>query len=323
MRSDKRIITMVPLSIYLFGGCKIIHPGYPVPAKITKRIKGLLAFLVINSHRTHPRDILTTVFWGDQREEQARNCLSTALWRLRGFMEPSGVVTKGTYLLNTSDGEIGFNRESDHWLDVAIFEKQVARILSKPIQRLKPEDVSDLTKALTLYTGDLLEGFYDDWAIRERERMRDIHLKTLISLLGYWRDTGAYDEGLACGQRILELDPLREEIHREVMRLYMTKGQRAMAIRQYQACCSILKEELDVLPMEETQALYTRIIRTANQVHGGNATGSHANLSGSGSSDRSSFIQAVNNLHQIIEDSENLTRRLRQIAKSFMNVTKS
>jgi DNA-binding SARP family transcriptional activator len=286
-------------------------------------IKGLLAFLVIHCHRTYPRDILTALFWGDQSEERARNCLSTALWRLRSFLEPSGVVAKGTYLLTTSDGEVGFNRESDHWLDMANFEEEVSRVLHRPIQRIRPEEVTDLTKALTLYTGELLEGFYDDWALRERERMRAMNLKTLTMLLGYWRDTSAYDEGIACGQRILELDSLREEIHRELIRLYLAKGRRAEAIRQYQVCTSILQEELGVSPMEETQALYYQIMRTANEVQEGNASGSTPPPFGFSRSDAPSFHQLVNNLHQISEDSEKLTRRLHQISQSFKSLLKN
>jgi DNA-binding SARP family transcriptional activator len=56
------------------------------------------------------------------------------------------------------------------------------------------------------------------------------------------------------------LNPLQEEIHREMMRLYLENGQRALAVRQYQICCSILAKELGIAPMEETKALSTQIL---------------------------------------------------------------
>jgi DNA-binding SARP family transcriptional activator len=79
----------------------------------------------------------------------------------------------------------------------------------------------------------------------------------------YYRHQRAYEESLARGQQILQLDPLREEIHRAVMRLYEESGQRALAVRQYEACRKILVTELGVPPMEETQVLYAQIVRGA------------------------------------------------------------
>jgi DNA-binding SARP family transcriptional activator len=76
----------------------------------------------------------------------------------------------------------------------------------------------------------------------------------------YERYQGNYENGLSYGRQILELDPLREEIHRELMRLYIENQQRPLAIRQYKACCEMLRAELDIEPMLETQALYAQIM---------------------------------------------------------------
>jgi two-component SAPR family response regulator len=121
-------------------------------------------------------------------------------------------------------GEIGSNRESDHWLDVAVFEEKVNEFMAKPLQSMENAVVSKLEGTLKLYTGELLEGFYDDWALRERERLRSLYLKSLARLMNYSRREKDYEKGLACGKRILNLHPLREEVHREVIRLYFESG---------------------------------------------------------------------------------------------------
>jgi DNA-binding SARP family transcriptional activator len=105
-----------------------------------------------------------------------------------------------------------------------------------------------------------LEGFYDDWALRERERLRLVYLKDLEYLMNYYKDRQDYSKSLAYGQKILEQDPLHEDIHREMMRLYMENGQRAHAVRQYQICQVHLAAELNIPPMEETQQLYQKIL---------------------------------------------------------------
>ena len=247
------------LKVRLFGRFQLDHPGHLETVKVTRIIQGLLAYLLLHRHRCHPREVLAGLFWGGYREERARSCLSTALWRLRLILEPAKII-KGTYLLTTPSGEVGFNRQSDHWLDVAVFEEKVGSILDKPLEKFAVQDATDLQEALSLYSGDLLEGFYEDWALRERERLRVLQLKGLRHLMRYWKHCGDYEAGLECGRQILAYEPLWEEIHRDVMRLYVANGQRALAIRQYQACCGILEKELGIAPMEETTALYYHIL---------------------------------------------------------------
>jgi DNA-binding SARP family transcriptional activator len=162
-----------------------------------RAVKGLLAYLVL-FRRVHAREVLLDLFWGEYREDRARKCLNTALWRLRKVLEPAG-VPRGTYLMTTSMGKVGFNRQSDCCLDVAEFEKHTPKALDRPYN------------------------------------------------------------ALTCGQKILGLDPLREEIHREMKRLHAANRQRTLSIRQYDTCCRILDEDLSVGPMEETRLLHDQI----------------------------------------------------------------
>jgi DNA-binding SARP family transcriptional activator len=145
-------------------------------------------------------------------------------------------------------------------LDVEVFEDQVGQILSKPSPALEEADVQKLTKALEVYSGGLLGGFYEDWVLRERERLRSMYLNCLAHLMNYYEYNKAFERSLAYGKQILERDPLREEIHRKMMRLYQANGQRALAMRHYELCCNLLTTELGIRPMEETQALYNQIV---------------------------------------------------------------
>lgn len=243
------------LQIFFFGQVKIIHLDLSTPNKITRAGQTLLAYLLLQRDRSHPRELLADLFWGDHSQDRARRCLNSALWRLRRVLEPEG-VPRGTYLLTETVGEVAFNLQSDYWLDVAVFEDQVNKALSKPVQNLQTEDVQALKSALSLYKADLLEGLYDDWVLYERERLRRLYLNSLACLMQYYQRQQAYQDGIACGQQILEQDPLREEIHRQMMRLYLASGQRARAVQQYRYCCEMLAAELGISPMAETRALY-------------------------------------------------------------------
>ena len=249
---------MNALKISLLGIVRVAHHGVPTQTGMGRAVKGLLGYLTLFRHRFHAREVLAGLFWGESREARARSSLSTTLWRLRKILEP-GSIPAGAYLVSTPTGEIGFNQNSDHWIDVETFEERIKSSLAIPYDSLEADEVNRLEGALYLYTGELLEGFYDEWALRERERLRSLYIKGQIHLLHHYNHHAAWSQGLGCARNILNLDPLREEIHRERMRLYVKNGQRALALKQYEKCRDTLASELDVLPMEETQILYARI----------------------------------------------------------------
>jgi DNA-binding SARP family transcriptional activator len=229
---------MPALRIQLFGTVNVSHDGRSLDTRLIHAVQSLLAWLLLHRRKMHARDALAALFWSDQSDARARSCLSTALWRLRQVLEPPG-IPRGTYLIGQSDA-VGFNATSDYWLDVAAFEEGIER---------GAED------AIACYTGDLLEGFFDDWVLRERERLRMLYLDGLGRLLRRHSETGALERALHCGQQILAFDPLREDIHRELIRLHLRSGHRALALQQYEHCRASLQQELGVEPMDETRAL--------------------------------------------------------------------
>ena len=257
---------MSVLRISLFGGVRIEHEGRPKAEKVTRAVEALLAYLLLQRQRSHSREALCGLFWGDHSDESARGCLNTTLWRLRRVLEPDG-VGRGTYLINTAQGGVAFNPDSTVWFDVSVLERAAERVFSEPAAAVRETDVQELEAALELYTGDLLEGHYGDWALRERERLRGLYLNSLARLMRYHKDHSAYEKSVACGEQILRLDPLREEIHREMIRLHLQSGRRALALRQYEICREMLASELRVDPMEETQALFAQIAPPVPERH--------------------------------------------------------
>lgn len=249
---------MDALRISLFGTPRLVCHGGTGERKLTRAVQGLLAYLLLHRERSHSRETLAGILWGERSEERARACLSTALWRLRAALEPEPALY-GRYLSTRPRGEVAFNGRSDYWLDVAIFEQAANTFLAQPVDAAKESDAQALDQALKLYTSDLLEGFYDEWAIRERERLRGLYVESLVRLMRYYESQAGYAKALVCAQQVLAFDPLHEEIHRALMRLYVADGQRTQALRQYERCREILMSELAIPPMPETQELYAEI----------------------------------------------------------------
>jgi DNA-binding SARP family transcriptional activator len=246
------------LRIFVLGSVRVQNDEPYREIRLTHTTQALLAYLILQGAHPCSRQVLAGVFWGDSPEASARSCLNTALWRLRLALEDHKPSTEPV-LLSTPGGEICLNPARPLWVDALAFEDAVKPALAHPEKSPQPGEIAELEKCLKLYRGDLLESFYDDWALGERERMRLLHLSAMECLMRCYQQCGDLERSLETGLQILRQDPLREEIHRAVMRLYHATGRRAQAVLQYEHCRSLIRQELGIDPMPETQALVARI----------------------------------------------------------------
>ncbi|MFA3916672.1 AfsR/SARP family transcriptional regulator [Ruegeria hyattellae] len=259
---------MNALVVTLFGAVQVSPPGpaapraaplkQAAPKKPARKVAELLGYLLCGGRRSYERTELADHFWSHQGSDRARRCLSTAVWRLRQILEPKG-VRHGTYLCLNGPDTLGFNWASKHHVDVIDMEMALDRALAILPQRMSREEVHQLEAGLALYAGDFLSGAQDFWVLRERDRLSARYLDGLSHLMRYKLHTGQYQAGLSLGLRILERDPLREDVHRDMMRLNVRTGQRSRAIRQYQECRAHLQRELQIDPAPETEEAYAAL----------------------------------------------------------------
>jgi DNA-binding SARP family transcriptional activator len=244
------------LRIKLFGSLDLERDGQAVTRFPSRKVRDLFAYLALNRQSAHSREHLAGLFWGDSDDEKARHSLNTALWRLNGVLT-TGAGDQGRAQLRVTPQEIGFNGASDFWLDIAEFESRC----SLGDRSSSPDQQAALySQAVMFYTGDLLTDCYEEWCIQERERLQCVYLRILERLLTYHAQRKDYESAIDCARRILATDSLREQVHRELIELYIAAGQSTSALRQYRQCEDVLGRELAVTPMPETQELLARIL---------------------------------------------------------------
>jgi DNA-binding SARP family transcriptional activator len=238
------------LHLRVLGGFEArLDPG-PVVVLPTKKTQALLTYLALPLDRSHPRDKLASLLWGDMPDTQALGNLRQALTRIRRVL-PRPLLRALVY-----DGKTVALDSSLVEVDAGRFEQLVADG--------KPESFE---QAAVLYRGDLLAGLtlaersFEDWLMPERERLHELALQALARLLAHQQELRLAEAAIQTGLRLLALDPLQEAVHRAVMRLYTELGRREAALRQYQRCVSILRRELAAEPELETQRLYQEILR--------------------------------------------------------------
>ena len=244
------------LQVRLFGRVSVLRHDRSVPILPSKALE-LLCYLVLHRGRAHTREALARLLWPDAPDSQAKKYLRQTLWQLQTILA-SGSGPDDPPLLDLQAGRVRVRPTARWWCDVDLVEHAHHRCREVPPGDLL-DHVAVLEQAVGLCQGDLLEGWCQDWCIRERDRLHLLHLELLERLTDHCVARGELARGLAHGNRLLQLDPAREVTHRQLMRLYAVAGDRTGALRQYRRCVEALAVEFDLEPDAETLELYRRI----------------------------------------------------------------
>lgn len=240
-----------PLEILTLGGLAIRQNGQAVEGFISQKVRALLVYLACTA-RPQPRMVLAELFWPELAEGRALANLRVALNNLRR--------AAGSHLDITRES-VSVRSDCRPYLDAAEFDTRVRAALTMGAIA-DPGTVED---ALALYQGDFLQGFYVDsasfeqWAALERDRLRFLFFNAADRLIEGALARQDYATGATLAARALEIDPLREETHRQLMRALAHSGQRAAALAQYRTCQRLLRDELNTAPSMETTHLHERL----------------------------------------------------------------
>jgi DNA-binding SARP family transcriptional activator len=243
------------LQIYTLGGMRILRRGGELVTGLSTRKAEALLIYLASTRRPQPREVLADLLWDERTQSQAMGNLRGVLTNLRQAL--------GDTLLITRD-QAGINPEVDVWLDTTELEESLESIHKQG--EFNSDTARQADTALKLYKGEFLQGFtvfdcrgFEDWSVRERERLHHLAVDGLSELVTFEIEQKQYQPGMAHAARLLELDPLMESAHRQMMQLLASSGQRAAALSQYETCRKILHDELGVEPDVVTRNLYEQI----------------------------------------------------------------
>ena len=235
------------LTLTLLGSPEISLGSMSLTDALSNKAQALLFYLAV-TQRTCSRDTLAGLFWHDMPNHQARKNLRNILPGLRRLVGSHLTITRQT---------VAFNQCSFYWLDVEV-------LLSH--QQASQTDWQKLQKAIDLYRGDFLTGFYvrdalafEDWLLEQREYLREMAIQHLSRLVQHYLQQQEYELGLKVSKQLLAIEPWHEKAHQHQMLLLAYLGQRHAALAQYEICCAVLKDEFDAEPMAETTTLYKQI----------------------------------------------------------------
>jgi DNA-binding SARP family transcriptional activator len=239
--------------IYLLGGFRVEGYGRILTRFRTQKAADLLAYLAYYLPRPRRRDALVELLWPECAPEAGRNNLSRELCALRDQLEPPG-VPPGTVL---QADRLWLQLQPDSVsTDVAAFEAflQEAERAESPAGRTRA-----LSQAIELYDGELLPGSTQERLLLEREWLAERYFQALGQLIAHLEEVGQLTRAVEHARRGVRADPLREEAHRDLIRLLAACGRPGAAVRQYQKLERLLKQELGDESTAATCALASRL----------------------------------------------------------------
>lgn len=251
-----------PWHIQLFSSLRARQSAPPGEQVVTRfrsqKYGALLAYLAFYRGHSHPRDVLIELIWPDSPSiEAGRHRLSLALSSLRAQFEPPGTPAGSLIVADRLSVELNPDAYSS---DVQQFEEALrlaARATDDENRRLQ-----HLTEAADLYGGQLLPGYYDDWVLREGERLRERYLESLQRLVPLLERRGDLPGAIQYARQAVNADRSREDAHTDLLRVLLAAGQKAEALRQWREMERALEEELGEEPGPASRQLLREIERS-------------------------------------------------------------
>ena len=200
--------------------------------------KQLLAYVALRRRRVERRQVAGTL-WPFGDEERAAGNLRSALWRLR--RTGINVLVADKWSLALHSHVIVDLHLMDQWATRLIEGTSFGRDLA-----ISPSVADAL---------DLLPGWYDDWALAERERIRQRLLHALEALSGRLTGLGRFADAVDAALLAVSAEPLRESAQRALIEAHVAEGNLTEARRSFLAYRALVRRELGVDPPSDLLAM--------------------------------------------------------------------
>jgi DNA-binding SARP family transcriptional activator len=237
--------------VLILGSFALYRDGSPIDVGTWQRkVQSLLRILVTSPDRRRTRDDLVELLWPETSSEAGFRNLRVVLHMLR-----RGLGAGDVPVIVSEWGWIALNPAHEWDLDLDRFEESAAA----------GSDIAALEVAAGYYRGEpLSEDRYEDWAVAIRARVQRSWRDLCLRLAELHHHAGAPDAAVRWLERIVESDPLDEEALHGLLRNLGDLDRRAEALRRYQLYSRRLKDELDLEPGREIQALVAELRKASD-----------------------------------------------------------
>ncbi|GAB4501630.1 MAG: BTAD domain-containing putative transcriptional regulator [Anaerolineales bacterium] len=243
------------LRVQTLGSFQVWRGSEAIPPNGWRResARQLFQLLITHQHASLDRDQICEYLWPEAGSPTAQRNFKIALNTLYQVLEPERDPGSESAFVLREGSTYSLRPNADLWLDSDQFVSAV--------REAGKSDAHLLQQALDFYHGEYLpETLYQNWALEERERLASLFLEAADRLAELLLEENKYVEVIDLCQRVLLQDNCWERAYRHLMLAYDRLGDRGQVGRTWQRCLQTLRDELELDPAPETQALYERLV---------------------------------------------------------------
>lgn len=238
------------LEVRSLGRSDIRRDGEAVPPAIWRSSRARALFLYILDRGRARKEAIGIHFWPDFSPGRVSSNFHATLWRVRhalGFKD--SIVFE--------DEHYSLHKSIQTWYDAAEFESYLRQAAGSQLTDVERAEL--LRQAVRLYQGPYLEDVYMEWADQRRDELRSQYLEALVQLGEIEMQAQRYREAREIYERIVTVDPYRDEAHLALMKCLADSGSTSAAMAHFNRYKTLLRKELNAEPLEELQAYYNQL----------------------------------------------------------------
>jgi DNA-binding SARP family transcriptional activator len=192
----------------------------------------VLKFLVCTRGRIATAEEIAQALWPDAGAV-ALNSVRYFIHVLRARVEPAREARAPSRFIESRRGGYSFDLRRV-WLDVTDFEQLVGAGLAALVAGERPAALQRLERAMNLYRDDFLaDEPYAEWALAERNRLRELAARTLAALVELRLGEGDLNAASRHSRHLADIEPYDSDTQRRHIELSLRRGRRSEAMRRY------------------------------------------------------------------------------------------
>lgn len=273
----EKITRFIDISFLCFGKTELYLRGELISEDkwIRKKSKILLVYLMSDSNRIHTKDEIIDLFFDDMPAEKADMAYHSAIYNIRTALKIYDIKSDKpkrskdkTYDYNPQyivyeDKTLRLNPDFYYKADNVEFEKlyNKTKLPSLSIE----EKITHSFKAIDLFKGDFLPGYYDSWSEELRVKYKNMFITLCEELIKFLEAEKRFDEVIKYSELLLKEDKLNDSAHISIINAYTKLGNIKMAKSRYEIMLKIYNDEFGEKPQSKT---LDKIALILNQVAG-------------------------------------------------------
>jgi WD40 repeat protein/DNA-binding SARP family transcriptional activator len=220
-----------------------------------ERQRALLAVMLVHANQTVRTERLIEQLFGRSGTSSPHNAVHVAVSRLRRMLgDGAGEMLRtrpGGYVLELESGQ----------LDAATFERLLAEGRELRGRGEPAAALARLREALSLWRGPPLADLAgSDDLQAEVRRLGELHLLAEMERIDAELSLGRAAELVVDLERLTAEAPLQERLRAQLMLALYRSGRQADALAVYRDACSLLRDELGLIPGAELRAVERMIL---------------------------------------------------------------